>query len=251
MRTQSVMTTGLWLALSFFVVACSGKNIIDLNNQLIETQQQKTLIERQGGSSPDEMAVKLSQVSDQFAKIGDEAYAEATRSSDVRAKIANYRIAATAYWQRGSESALAVAQEGAQLCNTGDGFKLSPRDCAIIVVIPSFVMNDLWIRKLKSKDGGLDRNSPDFVSRGREAIVALVQAYNGLSNASTRIASSDVSVEMLQAVSRQQQRIKTSIDDLLLFIFTRANASDRPAAREICSYIRGEAPSIVPARCTS
>ena len=61
MRTQSVMTTGLWLALSFFVVACSGKNIIDLNNQLIETQQQKTLIERQGGSSPDEMAVKLSQ----------------------------------------------------------------------------------------------------------------------------------------------------------------------------------------------
>ena len=96
----------------------------------------------------------------------------------------------------------------------------------------------------------MDRNSPDFVSRGREAIVALVQAYNGLSNASTRIASSDVSVEMLQAVSRQQQRIKTSIDDLLLFIFTRANASDRPTAREICSYIRGEAPSIVPARCT-
>ena len=251
MRAKSMMTKGLWLAALFFVSACSGKNIIDLNNQLIQAQQQKTLVERQGASSPDEMAVKLTQVSDQLAKIGDEAYAEATRSADPRAKIANYRIAATAYWQRGSDFALAVAQEGAQVCNTNDGFRLSPRDCAIIVVIPSFVMNDLWIRKLKSKEGGLDQNSPDFVSRGREAIVALVQAYNGLSSASPRIAGSDVSAEMIQAVSRQQQRIKTSVQDLVQFIFIRVSPSDRPAAREICSYIRGEAPSIVPSRCAS
>ncbi len=251
MRAQSIVRLALWLGASLFVAACSGKNIIDLNDQLIQAQQQKTLIERQGASSSDEMAVKLTQVSDQLAKIGDEAYAEAARSADPRAKIANYRIAATAYWQSRGDPALAAAQDGVQACNSSDGFKISPRDCAILVVIPSFVMNDLWIRKLKSKNGGLDPNSPDFVSRGREAIVALVQAYNGLNNASARIASSDVSVEMVQVISRQQQRIKTSVQDLIQFIFIRLNPSDRPAGLEICSYIRSEAPSILPSRCTS
>lgn len=246
---RALTTKVLWLALCLWLAACAGKNVIDLNDRLIDAQQQKTLLDRQSGSSPDE--VKLAQVSDQFAKIGDEAYAEATRVSDVRARIANYRIAATAYWQRGSDQALSVAKEGAQLCDTADGFKLSPRDCAMIVLVPSSVLNDLWVRKLKSKDGGLNQNSPDFVSRGREAIVALVQAYNGLSNASARIANSDVPADMLQSISRQQQRMKTSVSDLLLYIFPRVKPSDRPAAREICSYIRGEAPSIVPARCAS
>ena len=110
MRAQSIVRLALWLGASLFVAACSGKNIIDLNDQLIQAQQQKTLIERQGASSSDEMAVKLTQVSDQLAKIGDEAYAEAARSADPRAKIANYRIAATAYWQSRGDPALAAAQ---------------------------------------------------------------------------------------------------------------------------------------------
>ena len=117
-----------------------------------------------------------------------------------------------------------------------------------LLTIPNLVVNDLWISKL-NKPGGINPAAPDFVSRGREAIVGLVQAYNGINVVLSRASGTGVSAETLQSLRGQQQRIKKSVQDLGNVILTRAKPADRPAALEICTVVRSEAPSILPSRC--
>ena len=238
------------VAAAIFIAGCAGKQILDLNGALIQAQQQKSNLERElaGASNRDVVVVKLAQVAEQFQQIADAAYEQAGTAADTKAKISYYRIAATADWQRGSDRALVAAQEGTQTCNTRNGFDVAPRDCAILLMIPNLLVNDLWVARL-NKPGGIDPAAPDFVARGREAIVALVQAYNGLGNALARTSGTGVSAELGQVLQGQQQRIRKSVGDLGNVILSRARPEDRPAALEICAFVRSEAPAILPSRC--
>jgi hypothetical protein len=248
------MPRGPWLAIVLMLSGCASTQILDLNGELTTLQQQKTTLEQQRNSSQDvkkdELTVKLAQVSTQFEQVADSAYAQAKQTGDVKAKISYYRIAATAEWQRGNERALTIAQEGTQTCDAQNGFEVAPRDCTILLTIPNLVVNDLWIAKL-NKPGGINPAAPDFVSRGREAIVGLVQAYKGINVVLSRASGTGVSAETLQSLRGQQQRIKKSVQDLGNFILTRAKPADRPAALEICTVVRSEAPAILPSRCRS
>jgi len=236
----------LWLVLALAVGGCAGPRISDLNGELIQLQQQKTTLEREAPRR-DETVIRLTQISEQFESIGNAGYAQARQAPDLKAKIANYRIAATADWQRGNERALTVAQEGIQLCNSRSGFDVAPRDCAILLVVPSLMINDLIV--LKASQGGLNSAAPDFVPRAREATVILLQSYTGLNSAISRVSSTGVSAEMIQLMQTQQSRISTNIQKLVNMAQTAPDPANRPAAREICSLVRSQAPAITPARC--
>lgn len=235
-----------WLVFALLVAGCAGPRISDLNGELIQLQQQKATLEREAPRR-DETVIRLTQISEQFERVGDAGYAQARQAADLKAKISNYRIAATADWQRGNERALVVAQEGIQLCNTRNGFEVAPRDCAILLVIPSLMINDLMV--LKVSQGGLNSAAPDFVTRAREATVVLLQSYLGLNSAISRVSTTGVSADMIQVMQTQQSRISTNIQKLVNMAQTAPDPENRPAAREICSLVRSQAPSITPARC--
>jgi hypothetical protein len=252
MRTSRWVSWVFCAAAAAFIAGCAGHQILDLNGQLIQAQQQKANIEQARdaaqGVKRDEAVIKIAQLAEQFEGIANTAYAQAAQSPDPKAKISLYRIAATADWQRGNERALTVAQEGTQACNTLNGFNIAPRDCAILLMIPNLLVNDLWVAKL-NKPGGINPSAPDFVSRGREAVAGLVQAYNGLNNVLSSTSGRGVSDELVQMLQGQGQRIQKSIQDLGNLIVARASPGDRPAAMEVCAFIRSEAPAALPSRC--
>ncbi len=83
-----VRKTGVWVCLavaSILVAGCAGKEIVDLNSQLIQAQQEKESLRNGGGN--DETIVKRTQVQQQLASIADQAYAQARPAIDPRAKI--------------------------------------------------------------------------------------------------------------------------------------------------------------------
>jgi hypothetical protein len=246
-----VRKTGLWVCLAAAAVlaaGCAGKEITDLNGQLIQAQQEKESLRNGRNNTPDEAAVKRTQVLEQLERIADQAYAQAGPAADARAKISYYRIAVTADWQRGNERAVTGAREGTEICNTRNGFDIAPRDCAILLVVPNLLVNDLWIAKLNAP-GGVNSAAPDFVARGREVIAGLVQAYNGVNAALSRVSGTGVSGEMVQVLQRQALSIKKNINVIGNTMLTVPRAEDRTAAREMCAFVRSEAPAALPSRC--
>src|SRR5215471_15366809 len=109
MMTATAQARASWfaaaLAASVLATGCAGPEILDLNSKLTQLQDQRAMlnevIDRGDGRQSGEQVVKRAQVEAALERVADTAAAAANKASDPRAKIAYYRIAATADWQRG------------------------------------------------------------------------------------------------------------------------------------------------------
>lgn len=245
--------TTLVIAVGVCAGSCSGSQLLTSTTDLTRLQQEKVALNQKlptlKGSTRDAAVVQISHIDGEFERIADAAYASARQVSDIKAKISNYRIAATADWQRGDNRALTVAREGTDACNASNGFDVAPRDCTILLVIPDLMVNDLWslkfqeaLRESRTSVGGL-------ASKYRPAIFDLLASYKGLEQAEARISGTSVSRQMIDVIRSRRETIGINIGKFVELFVTRSTPADRPDIVGICADIQATAAAIVPSRC--
>jgi hypothetical protein len=190
------------------------------------------------------------QLDAEFDRLVEAASSAARQASDVRVKISNYRIAATAAWQRLDQRTVTLAREGSAVCNSGNGFELAPRDCAMLLIIPDLLVNDVWASRYPDMEREPSPSGGGFAAKYRSAVDELVEAYRALGLAERRVSSTPVAREMIQLIQSSRAAIGRTIGRMIdLFVGRIAAPDDRREIRAICASIRANATRIVPRRC--
>jgi hypothetical protein len=190
--------------------------------------------------------IKFTQVEAGLEDIANAASAAANSASDTRAKIAYYRIAATADWQRGDDRAFTNARQGSDSCNQGDNLKLVPRDCAILFAIPYLLRNDQLVATLQNAER--DAGKPGFVAKYRQPANDLIASYNGIGKVMASTAAV-VSPEMNGLMASQRQKIKSNVETIVNLLVGRAVEAEQMEALAICGNLMRDAMDIKPVQC--
>jgi hypothetical protein len=244
------------LAFAVLLGGCAGGEILSLNGDLTRLQREKTTLEAQipslKGSARDAAVVELTNVEGQLERVADSAYASARRPSDTKARIANYRLAAMADWQRGHPRAVTVAREGVELCSSGTGYDIAPRDCAILAIIPDLLVNDIWVVKFEVARTEGARGVAGLPAKYRDAINDLLRSYIELDRVAARVGGAGVHPLMIDMIRSRRDTVARNIDRYVeLFVTRGISDADRVENAAICADIRRDAPAILPRRCGS
>lgn len=241
------------LAACALVSACTGGAILTVSNDLTRLQREKAALEAQiptlKGNPRDAAIVQLANVEGELERVADASYASARQIGDTKARIANYRIAGTADWQRGDRRAIAITREGTDLCNSSGGYEVAPRDCVILLIIPDLLVNDILVMKFEEARSEAARGVSGVPAKYRSAVNDLLNSYIGLERVMTRAGTTDVSPLMISVVRSRRDTVARNIDRYIELFVTRGTPADRTENIAICADIRRDAPAILPRRC--
>jgi hypothetical protein len=204
------------------------------------------------GPARDAAVVQLTNVEGELEQVADAAYTSARRPSDTKARIANYRLAAMADWQRGDRRAVTVAREGVELCSSGSGYDIAPRDCAIMSIIPDLLVNDISVARFEQARIEGARGVAGLPAKYRGAVNDLLGSYIGLARVAARAGGTNVHPRMVELITSRRDTVARNIDRYVeLFVTRGVTPADRAESAAICADIRRDAPTIVPRRCDS
>ena len=232
-----------WLvALSALLAGCTGPQLLNLNTDLVRLQEQKSTLEKQArGSARDAATVQLAHIDGELERVFEAATSAARQVFDTKAKISYYRIASTAGWQRTDVRTVALAQEGSELCNRSNGFDVAPRDCAMLLIIPDLLVNDVWAAKFSAMVA--EARAPGFsgglAAKYRRAAEDLVLSYRGLEQAESRVGGTGLPPVFLGVMRARRAAIARNLNQVLnLFVTRRVTQADTNAVASICADIR-------------
>ncbi len=129
---------------------------------------------------------------------------QAKKEKNVMNQISFYRIAATAAWQAEDKRALEYGTDGQKLCNEGENFQNTPRDCGMLAVIPTLASIDETTKRLdalkeKTEPFDYEASSPDAAEA--EAIFSnYVEALNRLVKTRPNLHDKGAHPDFLKAV---------------------------------------------------
>jgi len=228
--------------------------LLSLNTDLVRLQEQKLALEKQArGPGRDAALVQLAHIDGELERVFDAASSAARQGSDTRAKISYYRIGATAGWQRTDARTVALAQEGSELCNRSNGFDLAPRDCAMLLIIPELLVNDVWAGRFKAMvaESEAREYAGGLVIKYRRSADDLLQSYRGLEQAEGRVGATGLPRTFVDALRARRAAIGRNLNELVrLFVASRVTEADSSEIASICADIRSNAPAILPAQCS-
>jgi hypothetical protein len=243
------------LALGLLATGCAGGEVVSVSSDLTRLQREKVSLESQiqslKGSARDGAVVQLANLEGELERVADVAYANTKTFSNIKAKISNYRIAATADWQRGDHRAVTIAREGTDLCNSSIGYDVAPRDCVILLIVPDLLVNDIMVARFEQARSETQRGLAGVPGRYRSAVNDLLNSYVGLERAAARAADTSVSPLMIDVLQSRRGSVARNIDRYVDLFITRGRPEDMAENAAICAGIRRDAPAILPRRCNS
>lgn len=164
----------IWMipaALLFTLLAgCPAVELRDANEQLTSYY----LAKQQSMEAGDWQMLETSVAS--LKALAKDAASRA-RSEDNRLnRIALYRIAATAAWQAEVTDVVAYGREGQELCDD-DTFKQAPRDCGMLMVIPTLAGVDETTGRLDELQPAVNAAGDDVSDSMRAATEQIYDDY--------------------------------------------------------------------------
>jgi hypothetical protein len=231
------------------VIGLTGPQLISVNSDLTRLIQDYDTIKRNAAKGDKDFA-RFVAADGELESLTDSALAQARDSSDAKAKISYYRIAATAGWQRLDDRVLTITSEGSKVCNDNNGFELSPRDCVMLLVIPDLVVSDAWSRKIAQIQS--EAGPPGLPAKYRVVAMDLVESYNGLARGEARARASRAPPALASMIAKQRATVKRNLARLIkLFNDESAKGADDAEILSICNEIRARAADAVPPACAT
>ena len=158
-----VLLTWTALLMGALCTGCAATELRDANERLTSYYVAK----EQAETTSDWRMLESSVASLQALSV--EATEIARNEADPLNKISFYRIAATAAWQADDPTVVAIGQEGQALCQ-GDDFDRAPRDCGMLLVIPTMAGVDETTQRLNDLQERVDAVS--YVATPEDAAMA-------------------------------------------------------------------------------
>ncbi len=167
-------TRSIWIIpaalLSTLLAGCPAVELRDANERLTSYY----LAKQQSKAAGDWRMLEASVAS--LEALAEDAAGRA-RSGDNRLnRIALYRIAATAAWQAEVTDVVTYGREGQELCDE-DTFNQAPRDCGMLMVIPTLAGVDETTRRLNDLQPAVDAAGDDVTDAMRAAAEKIYDDY--------------------------------------------------------------------------
>lgn len=246
MTILRALLRSIGLVAALFAAGCSGSQILDLNTDLVRLQDQKRTIEQRPRDGA--ALAQLVHIEGEFERLANSSYEAIARAPDSKSKIFYFRISATADWQRGSERAIPTAREGSAYCNANNGLAVSPRDCAVLAILPNLAVNDLWIKRLGAVER--DMRTPGGPGRYRDGVNHLVASYVDIDAAIARFSGTGVTDDMMTVMTAQRRIVGANVRTLVDLLINNARTpADQQEMVAICVGIQRDAPAIPLPRC--
>lgn len=139
----------------------------------------------------------------QLKSLAQAAAAQAKEESDPLNRIAYYRIAATAAWQAGDPAVAEYGLAGQALCHQGDPAR-APRDCGMLMVIPSLASVDEQTPRLNQLQARISepswRDNAEDRAAAEKIFGALRDAFDNLARQRPTLRDSAVHPTFMQGL---------------------------------------------------
>ena len=217
------------------LTACTAFQMRDANEQLTSYYYAKQQAEKN-----DDWRMLEGTIAS-LSKLAADAAKQAEKEKDnVLNQIAFYRIATTAAWQAGESKVITYADGGQRLC-AGDNFNRAPRDCGMLLVIPTLASADETTKRFNSLQAKVTAEgwgeNPEDVTEAEKIYADYVTALNSLLSRRPDLQTSGAHPAFLQGVDKNIGTLLCkNIDEAVLGLIALTSTAERVSALECEVY---------------
>jgi hypothetical protein len=234
MRLKTVSRLTLIIVL-VGLTACTAFHLRDANEQLTSYYYAK----QQAENNKDWRMLENTIVS--LSKLADDSVKQAEKEKDnVLNQIAFYRIAATAAWLAEVVNVITYADEGQRLCE-GDNFNRAPRDCGLLLVIPTLAGVDETTKRFNRLQAKVTASNweknPEDEAELEKIYLDYVFALKSLLSRRPNLQMSGANPDFLKGVDKNIETLLCkNIDEWVLGLIPLTSTEERVSALECEVY---------------